>query len=149
MMAAGGKLTPTANAAGGVPAACDDAVMRLREIVFDCEHPAPLARFWAAVLDGFDVRPYDDEEVTRLAKLGFTPETDPCVMVDGPGIKLGFQRTDTGRPAKNRLHLDVASADRQAATELAVTLGATVVEVFEGNTWLRDPEGNDFCITDG
>ena len=122
--------------------------MRLREIVFDCEHPAALARFWAAVLDGFDVRPYDHAEITRLAKLGFTPETDPCVMVDGPGLRIGFQRTDTSRAEKNRLHLDVGADDREAATELAVSLGATVVEVFDDNTWLRDPEGNDFCITD-
>jgi hypothetical protein len=54
---------------------------RLKEIVFDADHPAALARFWAAVIDGYAIRPYDDEEIARLAGLGFTPETDPTVPV--------------------------------------------------------------------
>jgi Glyoxalase-like domain len=45
-----------------------------QEIVFDCERPPLLARFWAAALDGYEVRPYDDHETRRLASLGFTPE---------------------------------------------------------------------------
>ena len=53
-------------------------------IVVDSLHPAMLARFWAAALDGYAVRAYDDAEIARLASLGFTPETDPNVMVDGP-----------------------------------------------------------------
>ena len=48
----------------------------LKEIVIDADHPASLARFWAAVLDGYAVRPYDEGEIARLAALGFTPETD-------------------------------------------------------------------------
>ena len=54
----------------------------LREIVFDCAHPARLARFWAAVLKGYAVRPYDAAEVARLAALGCTPETDPCATTE-------------------------------------------------------------------
>jgi hypothetical protein len=27
----------------------------MQEIVVDCRHPASLARFWAAVLDGFEI----------------------------------------------------------------------------------------------
>lgn len=46
----------------------------MRQIVFDCGRAAPLARFWASVLDGYDVRPYDDAEVERLAGLGLTLE---------------------------------------------------------------------------
>lgn len=57
---------------------------QLSPIVIDCERPALLARFWAAALDGFEVRRYDDAEVARLGALGFTPETDPTVIVDGP-----------------------------------------------------------------
>lgn len=67
---------------------------RLKQIVVDAHHPPALARFWSEALDGFSIRPYDDE-VARL-----------------------------------------------------VSLGATVREGFEHRTWLRDPEGNDFCITD-
>lgn len=122
--------------------------MRLREIVFDCEHPASLARFWVAVLDGFQVRAYDDAEIGRLAGLGLTPESDPTVMVDGPGLQLCFQKTDTVSPAKNKLHLDVATRDRSAEVDRVTALGATIVASFQSSTWLRDPEGNDFCITD-
>lgn len=49
----------------------------IKEIVFDCQATPALARFWAALLDGYAVRAYDDEEVARLAKLGLTPDTDP------------------------------------------------------------------------
>ena len=57
----------------------------LREIVFDCETPSALARFWAELLDGYAVRPYDQAEIDRLAALGLTPETDPTVMRDLEG----------------------------------------------------------------
>lgn len=122
--------------------------MKLREIVFDCDHPATLARFWAQMLDGFDVRPYDDEEIARLAALGLTPETDPGVMVDGPGLKLGFQKTDPQPVSKNKVHLDLTARSVDEAVAVAVKLGATVVERFDDSVWLRDPEGNDFCVTE-
>ena len=78
----------------------------LKEIVFDCKRAAPLARFWAQVLAGHAVRPYDDEEISRLAKLGYTPESDPIVLVDGPGPSLCFQEIQRGR-VQGRIHLDV------------------------------------------
>ena len=122
--------------------------MKLREIVFDCHHPAMLARFWAQLLDDFEVRPYDDEEIARLAALGLTPETDPGVMVDGPGLKLGFQKTDPEAVSKNKVHLDLTVVSLDEAVALALELGATIVERFDENAWLRDPEGNDFCLTE-
>jgi hypothetical protein len=54
---------------------------RLTQIVVDCQHPAPLARFWAAVLDGFDVRGYDDAEVRGSRRTGSRrqePGTSTC-----------------------------------------------------------------------
>ena len=59
---------------------------RLVQIVVDCDHPAGLARFWATALDEFEVRAYDAAEIERLAQLGFTPETDPVVILDGPNL---------------------------------------------------------------
>ena len=118
----------------------------LREVVFDADHPAALARFWASVLDGYAVRPYDDEEVARLAALGFTPETDPTGMVDGPGPSLCFHRVGGPSPSRNRVHLDVQVEDRTAEATRLTGLGATVVREAEGYTVLRDPEGNNFCI---
>jgi hypothetical protein len=128
--------------------AWNDPRMRLREIVFDCHNPAALATFWAAIMDDFDVRPYDDAEIARLSALGLTPETDPNVIVDGPGLKLCFQKTDPVPTTKNKVHLDISVSDRAKEVARVVSLGATIVESFDGSTWLRDPEGNDFCLTD-
>ena len=120
---------------------------RLKEIVFDCRHAAPLARFWAAVLEGYAVRAYEDEEIARLAALGLTPETDPVVMVDGPGPTLCFHEIERGR-VQGRIHLDVEVADRAAERARVLGLGASVVREAEGYTVMADPEGNHFCLVD-
>lgn len=57
---------------------------RLRSIVVDCDQPAELARFWAAAL-GYTVRPYDQAEIDRLQAAGYTPATDPSVVIDPAG----------------------------------------------------------------
>jgi hypothetical protein len=57
-------------------------------------HAPRLARFWAAAIDGDEIRPYDDAQIRRLADLGLTPDTDPTVMVDGNGASLCFQQVD-------------------------------------------------------
>ena len=122
----------------------------LKQIVVDCRAAAPLARFWEAALDGFSIRAYDDAEVERLAALGYTPETDPVVLLDGPGgLELCFQEVDVEPIAKKPMHVDLVAADRAAEVERLVGLGASVHRRFEGHTWMRDPEGNDFCVTDG
>ncbi len=119
----------------------------LHQIVVDSEHPSALARFWSSALEGFEIRPYDDAEVARLAALGFTPDTDPTVLVDGPGLELCFQRSSPGAsPAKQRVHIDLSTDDIDVETQLLRTFGATVVERFAAHVWLRDPEGNDFCV---
>lgn len=120
----------------------------LQQIVIDCRHPASLARFWAAVLDGYDVRAYDDREINRLASLGLTPESDPCVLVDGPGPELCFQLTDAEPATTRPLHLDMSAADRGAEVERLVALGAQVRAEFSTHTWMIDPERNNFCVTD-
>ena len=120
---------------------------RLKEIVFDCRRAAPLARFWAAILDGYAVRPYDDEEIARLAALGFTPETDPVVMVDGPGPTLCFHEIERGR-VQGRIHHDLEVSDRTAQRTLVLSLGGSVVREAEGYTVMADPEGNHFCLVD-
>lgn len=121
---------------------------KLKEIVFDCRRAAPLARFWAQLLEGYAVRAYDDEEIARLASLGFTPETDPVVMVDGPGPTLCFHEIERGR-VQGKIHLDVAVTERTAERRRALELGASVVREAEGYTVMADPEGNHFCLVDG
>jgi Glyoxalase-like domain len=122
---------------------------RLKEIVIDADLPSRLARFWAAALDGYAVRAYDDAEIARLAALGLTPDTDPTVMVDGPGPTLCFQKVLGPRPARNRIHLDIAHAERSAEVDRLKALGATYWYDRANFTTLRDPEGNQFCVIDG
>jgi hypothetical protein len=58
-------------------------VARIKDVVFDSAHPASLARFWAAALDGYDVAPYDEAELDRLRAAGIDdPEDDPTVLVE-------------------------------------------------------------------
>jgi hypothetical protein len=123
-------------------------VGKLKEIVFDAEHPAALARFWVELLEDYAVRAYDAEEIARLAALGFTPETDPTVMVDGPGPSLCFQVMPGPRHERNRVHLDVTVEDRDAEVGRLIGLGATIAREAEGYTVMRDPEGNNFCLVD-
>src|SRR3989304_5081406 len=78
------------------------------------------------------------------------------------GPPIYFQRMDTSKPAKNRLHLDVtASGGRSvplegrrkridAEAERLVGLGATGQYVLDegdhSSVTLTDPEGNEFCL---
>lgn len=121
---------------------------RLKEIVIDADHPASLARFWASVAEGYAVRAYDTAEIARLAALGFTPETDPTVMVDGPGPTFCFLKRSGPRPERNRIHLDLSSPDRDGEVARVMALGATFWRSEANYTTLRDPEGNQFCIID-
>ena len=123
----------------------------LRDITFDCRHPASLARFWAAILDGYEVAPYDDAELERLRSLGITDvEDDPSVLVEGPegSPRLWFQRVPEPKTAKNRVHLDVAApTDVAAEVQRLVSLGATVLDESQDDlVVLADPEGNELCV---
>ena len=111
-------------------------------------HPAGLARFWAAALEGYAVRAYDEAEVARLAGLGLTPETDPQVAVDGPGPTLWFQQVAEKKTARNRVHLDLVGGERAAEVARLGELGATVRDEHDGFTVMLDPEGNEFCVLD-
>lgn len=118
----------------------------LKEIVIDADLPSRLARFWAQALEGYAVRPYDDAEIARLARLGFTPESDPTVMVDGPGPALCFQLRPGPRPERNRIQLDLFAPDRRTEVARLMAIGASLMREADGYTVLRDPEGNQFCV---
>ncbi|WEK05186.1 MAG: VOC family protein [Candidatus Devosia phytovorans] len=121
---------------------------KIHEIVFDCDKPAKLAQFWAGVLDGYAVRDYDDAEIARLAALGLTPDTDPTVMVDGPGPSICFQNVEGRRHDNNRVHFDIEVTDRMGEVERLKQAGAEPVRVLPTYTVMRDPEGNQFCLVD-
>jgi hypothetical protein len=126
----------------------NDGMAQLRDIVIDCSHPASLARFWAAALDGYAVAPYDDEEIERLRSLGVTDlEDDPTVIVEGPGPRLFLQRVPEPKSGKNRVHLDLTAMDVEAEVQRLVGLGASVLDRYESHVTLADPQGNEICLT--
>ena len=116
------------------------------EIVMDSIRPANLARFWASVLEGYDVRSYDRDEIERLAAKGLSPETDPSVAIDGPGPTTWFQLIETTPQARNRIHLDICGCDRQSEVERLLALGASIRDEHVNYTVMLDPEGNQFCV---
>ena len=120
---------------------------RLRVIVLDCRHPASLARFWAAALDGYAVAPYDEEELARLRSTGvFDPEDDPQVLMEGPpgSPSFFFQWVPEPKVVKNRMHVDLVGGG--AELERLLELGARMVDRRPDWVVLADPERNEFCL---
>jgi hypothetical protein len=126
---------------------------RLHDVVFDCHRPSALARFWAGVLEGYDIAPYDDAEIDRLRSIGIDDiEDDPNVLVEAPGTepRLCFQLVPESKVAKNRVHLDLRCDDLETETARLVELGARVLSTTgPSDDWivLADPEGNEFCLS--
>ncbi|MHA6621863.1 VOC family protein [Pseudonocardia sp. DLS-67] len=120
------------------------------DVVFDCRHPASLARFWAAALDGYRVAPYGEAELTRLLTMGVDdPEDDPSVLVEplaGSGPRLFFTRVPEPKTVKNRVHLDLRTADVAAEAERLVGLGARVLAEVDDRVVLTDREGGEFRV---
>ncbi|MEU1810577.1 VOC family protein [Micromonospora sp. WMMD1076] len=124
----------------------------IHDVVVESRHPASLARFWAAALDGYAVAPYDEEELARLAGTGvLDPEDDPTVLVEAaPGVRPRFFFVLQPEPktTKNRVHLDLHAEDRPGEVARLVALGASVLGEHDGWTVLADPEGNELCVRD-
>lgn len=134
------------------PAGHNRLVDRIHDVTFDSPRPAPIARFWAAALDGYDVAPYDDAELERLRGMGIDDiSDDPGVVVehaDGKLPRLYFQLVPESRVVKNRVHLDLAAEDRAAEIARLVSLGARVLAEYDDWTTLADPDGNEFCLSE-
>ena len=109
-------------------------------LVLDCRDPAALAKFWAPAIGYVEVGAVDN----------FT-----LLMPDGvPGPELLLQRVPEDKAGKNRMHLDIHTADIEAEAGRLVDLGASRLaadHVSEhGHSWIlmADPEGNEFCVCD-
>jgi predicted enzyme related to lactoylglutathione lyase len=105
-------------------------------VTIDCADPKELSQFWIEALDAKIVHEIDNDYLI----LG--PATQSVV--------LGLQRVPEAKSGKNRVHLDLHTADRAAEVQRMVGLGATVVgeHTLPGFAWtvLTDPAGNEFCI---
>ncbi len=105
------------------------------QIVIDARDPVELGRWWA--------------EALRWRIVNEEPSEIEIRPPDGrlPGIL--FEPVDDAKAGKNRLHMDFRPVDRDAEVERLLALGATRVDIGQGDvTWvvLADPEGNEFCV---
>lgn len=140
------------------------------QIVYDCASPQMLSAFYAAIL-GYKVQAPPEGFATWesfLASIGVPEEEwdDGSAIVDpdGKGPRIYFQRMDTPKPAKNRLHIDVDASggrsvppeerrrriDAEATRILGLGMGARKVQASEDGDWyfvtMLDPEGNEFDV---
>jgi hypothetical protein len=94
--------------------------------------------------------PPRSEPLERLAAIGMTEHRDVRGWRLGGEPTWLFARVPERKTAKNRLHVDLAAADRAAEVARLVELGAKrVTDVDEwGYQWtvMQDPEGNEFCV---
>ena len=115
-------------------------------VTVDCAEPRALAEFWNTVLGWGGVSETDDDAFAICGPAG-------------GGIYLEFVRVPEPKTVKNRLHLGCSAGsidDLDIEIERLTALGATIAweEEFEPeiatdyrNLVLRDPEGNEFCLS--
>jgi predicted enzyme related to lactoylglutathione lyase len=109
-------------------------------LVLDCSDPERLAGFWAEALD-----------YVNVGAAGVYVALYPR---DRSGPKLLLQRVTEQKASKNRMHIDIETADIEAEADRLIALGAHRVSgdrcSEHGSTWIlmADPEGNEFCICD-
>ena len=112
------------------------------EITIDARNPYRLAHFWAAALPGYEVRPYDDAEIARLASIGLTPETDTSVPIDADGWPTWWFHTSVDKTSSpSPIHFDLAFGERNSEARRLALLGATVRDVRADHIVMLDPEG--------
>lgn len=138
------------------------------QVTFDAADPHPLADWWAEAL-GWQVEPSDEEFIRKMIAEGRAAQDDTTthrgtlVWRAGAAIRhpegleraprILFQLVPEGKTVKNRVHLDVRTGgdEPKAVVERLVAAGAQVLhEGRQGpHTWttLRDPQGNEFCVS--
>jgi predicted enzyme related to lactoylglutathione lyase len=105
----------------------------ITDVTVDCADPEKLARFWSSLLQ----RPVGGRK-------------GPYVwLARSPGrVGLGFQKVETPKRSKNRVHIDISGPDLLTLKGRVESLGGARVDGYEDGGFLvmADPEGNEFCI---
>jgi Glyoxalase-like domain len=113
--------------------------LRVGSVVIDCNDFPAMMRFWQDTLRYEPRDPPDDDWVVLQ---------DP----EGQGVNVSLQVVPEKRSGKNRLHLDLYTADQAGEVDRLLALGATrfprTPEPDEDFVVLQDPEGNLFCVID-
>lgn len=140
-------------------------------LVFDCADVDLVSRFWLVALEGYTYPGCPPDDPAR-PPTGFAtweewadaqgiPEDQRYLartIVDSTGKRpdIFFNAVPEPKTVKNRVHLDIAvsrtvpaeesEARKEAEAERLIAAGATLVSRTHLLV-LRDPEGNEFCIT--
>jgi predicted enzyme related to lactoylglutathione lyase len=107
-------------------------------LVLDCIDPDRLASFWSEAI-GYRVSGSSEPYVVLVPEKGAGPE-------------LLLQRVGEPKTTKNRMHLDIRTAELTPKVESLEALGArrlqSGVTEEDGFRWvvMADPEGNEFCV---
>jgi predicted enzyme related to lactoylglutathione lyase len=115
---------------------------RIASVTFDCHDAHALAEFWAGVV-GRSVLPGPPAPSEFFASIAGGDDGSPMMM---------FLQVPESKQVKNRVHLDLAVADRAAEVARLVEAGAT--HLYDKDEWgvswstLTDPEGNEFCVSE-
>jgi hypothetical protein len=135
------------------------------QVTFDVHDLDVMSRFWALALDYEQEPPPEGfSSWEDFAERNAIPrELWRAAVVDPERRRprLFFQPVPEGKSAKNRVHLDIrvsAGVEGEDGRERArrhakrlVEAGATILhEMDEPIGWcivMRDPEGNEFCVT--
>jgi hypothetical protein len=92
--------------------------------------------------------PHPHNEKSRL-EYEVTDDTENGGRVADPkdrDIEIVFVRVPENKLAKNRIHLDIGSDDREKEVSRLSLLGAHMLKEFPRWTVMQDPEGNEFCV---
>lgn len=121
-------------------------IAKLQCVVLDCADVVELSRFYQSLLGGVVNQPdprwsLDDAWAT--------------LHIDG-GMVLAFQRVADHRPPRwedparpQQFHLDLGVEDLDRAQEVALGIGATLLDDGNGKrSWriFADPAGHPFCL---
>jgi len=143
-------------------------MVRKLQIVFDCLDPVGLSNFYAGALQ-YIVEPPPEgfkswEEALKAWEVREEDWelTSAIVDPDGNSPRIFFQKMDTPKVSKNRVHLDLNATGgiqvplqerkKQVRIEVErlIKLGAKEEKEWEEDReyWvvMLDPEGNEFCV---
>ncbi len=109
---------------------------RFIALTIDCGDLERMATFWSTLL-GSEI-----QGIERPFAFLTPPEKS--------GISIWLQEVPEGRAGKNRIHLDLATRDLDAAIARIEELGGSVGDRFEWSSYVWrqcfDPEGNVFDV---
>ena len=104
----------------------------------NCDGTQEVGYFWSEAL-GWPLV-WDQDQETAIQ----SPQGGSKMSWGGPPVNP--------KTGKNRLHLDIAppaDGDQQAEVDRLVSLGATRIDIGQGDvSWvvMADPDGNEFCV---